>query len=476
MANKKMASLTDQAVSDSTRFFREYTGTSNKWSMSTGTQISTYIKTKINESDYVTVGTGGTYATMELAFAASKFIIRLVSNVTLASNKAISALTIIDLNNYTLTCGVYYFNTTSNMLYIKGNNGTITFEKIATEILFSTSFTNNNLIVEDCNITKIGLFGWISNKGTFRNVYVTNPGGALFGANITPYPFKGILENVTINGTGATALVMITDATVGAVMRGCILSGTFSTTVSIISTYVDITDLYVSSASNITITGYSINGLYKIAGAGTLFLEDCRYLNNVTFTTCKFTSSGTNKMLNCTGGNLTSWASGLCTIIINNCNIGTYSDNVAATFDHVYEIKDCRFSGNVNLVKAGAGSVFSGNKITGTLTTVAAAQYNIMTDNIISSTVAIGHTNCDFSGKIGGTLSITGNYNKITNSIITGATTFSADYCKFSNNECTGAVTLSAGSEYNVITGNTFTGGLTDSSASATNEINNNIG
>jgi len=64
---------------------------------------------------------------------------------------------------------------------------------------------------------------------------------------------------------------------------------------------------------------------------------------------------------------------------------------------------------------------------------------------------------------------------KIKNVVFDSTITIDDDYMKLNDCKVAGVTTLNSGAEYNVLTGNTLTGGTTNNSGNSTNEFNNNI-
>jgi len=78
-------------------------------------------------------------------------------------------------------------------------------------------------------------------------------------------------------------------------------------------------------------------------------------------------------------------------------------------------------------------------------------------------------------GKYTGSLTIANNSVILNAIILTGTLTLSADYCKISKCIISSTLTISAGAEYNNISDNTITGGLTNATPNITNVISRNI-
>ena len=133
---------------------------------------------------------------------------------------------------------------------------------------------------------------------------------------------------------------------------------------------------------------------------------------------------------------------------LQNCTInGTYNLDASYIYSctgnitgltNIKILKNSSFASAV-ISGLGAGCIISNNPLLKNIIILVPNNVNV-TGNTVSETI-----------------SITSDYNKITNNIITGL------------------LTLNSGSENNIIQGNTLTGGLTDSSASATNIIKDNI-
>ena len=106
--------------------------------------------------------------------------------------------------------------------------------------------------------------------------------------------------------------------------------------------------------------------------------------------------------------------------------------------------------------------------------TVIAARF---TDIYFLSAITVGNlaSNQFVLCKLTGAVTITGDKSIFTNCVFDSTVTISSDYCIINNCTIVGLLTLSSGAEYNNISNNTFTAGLTNSSGNTTNIIEDNI-
>jgi hypothetical protein len=129
----------------------------------------------------VTVGTGGDYTTFELALAANKYKLKLVSNITLSANIILPFVNIyLNLNSYTISYEAYNFTVNStNRFYINGDCST------NFTIPFNNAVLNNNLINGNLSVT--------GNNANILNPFITG--------NLTNSGTSIIVSNARVTGT-----------------------------------------------------------------------------------------------------------------------------------------------------------------------------------------------------------------------------------------------------------------------------------
>lgn len=427
----KYSDLSEEAISLTSKFLKQQEATVNGFAYATGLGFKTFLDTYYSK-EFVRVGTvNADYATIQLALAASQYNIQLITDVTETvgwgthTGKVITIIGDVQertINMSVANTGVYNIYANNVKFSITGTN---TIFKNNTSIYIQKGTlqgdSSANVFLSTGCLSANNLTINTGTNGTFTISSLNNINNLVINfqsavQNCLIAVNNGLINYLSITGTGNSALE-----------GGLRLSG------------------------NVTINHFAntSSGTYPLTFAGT----NSKILS----------SSGTGFNIYATAATMTGSFLNKCTIItativdanivFNNCTITTLTPSVLAVFKNFTnntvtnnctlslndnEINGCTFSGN--LIVSGDNNNFSNTRITGTLTINSGADGNIFNNPRVTSTT-----------------SVTGDYNKFVNGVFTGL------------------LTLASGAEYNVISGNTLTGGLTNSSGNTTNEINNNI-
>jgi hypothetical protein len=371
-----------------------------------------------------TIGTGGDYATVYDAFVAGKTKIKLVSNVTETQSPAITGIFYLFGDNYNWTCN--YQMTLTGYLYLQNINiYTNYLGSSVTAFIKNTSVFAEKVLFDFNHVS--GTMWWMDTSiSYFNNCVITFHGQVVRSAKMG----TGSMNNTTLNLT------------------------TNITTSGSVPFYHTFPFIY----SNISIQGTHTAGAAVFnadIGSKVIF-------NNVTVTTANYPHVSVNTIFttlqNCTYLNISILANTVTTIL-NSTSV------INGTFCNGLIIKD---NSTVALATSNAttiGKIYCENS---NLTIYNPSPFAAL---VISDFTCISST-------IGGVALSNSSHSilyKLTKSTITAAINIYTDYCKIDTCKFDLLLTLSSGAEYNVIQGNTLTGGLTDSSGSATNIIKDNI-
>ncbi len=219
-------------------------------------------------SGFVTVGTGGDYATISEAIADSKYTLKLISDVTEVADIIINSRVYINLNNNTLDCVAFRFlgQTEDNILIIK--NGYIIYtQPILARYLFGSSiYTYTKYVEFTINSTQRSGLG----NGHFENGKITLPDTVNTGFGIYGSGFYGVIKNFEIVGTGSCRHAIV-DAKPSSEIENILLSGSFTSTWDAIEIHSgnNIRVNTSSSTPRISIVG-SVFNVQDLAGTPTL--------------------------------------------------------------------------------------------------------------------------------------------------------------------------------------------------------------
>jgi len=453
-------------------------------------------KSSINNFD-ATIGVGGDYITLGdivTAIGIGKRRFKAVGNIASTGGSDITLTTgqsvYIDLGIYTLDMGSFNWTINSGaFIEITGNynntspytnRGKLVFAYSSAKVLLNTTLNNlivSNIYFENNSITSNCA---IALNGIFQNIYTKIPNYENGGFGNYIARFGGSLTYSVINGGGLSCNIPIYSSSI-AILDNLTFTGSFSYAISSDNGY--ISNIYLDCDKFLPYNFKRIENVKKISGiiqyqSG----NDCQIVNSdvdictpkstssyITFIDCNFKSAVSlatytyytrGKFINCifdsTFKNRGYYGGGFL-FNFENC---MFKDNftIEGPEQSIVTASNCEFLANV-LLTGTINSIFDNCRITGTVITSATSTNLTLSNSLLASTFAhVGNNLILYNNRIVGATSINGDKNKITNNTITGATT------------------LSAGSEYNIITGNHFDGGFTNSSGVTNNEINNNIG
>jgi len=431
--------VTGSAVLDDDTF-----ATASATTVATSESIKAYVDSLVYAD--ATVGTGGQYATISAALAASKSRLLVVGNVTESSACAVpsNGLVIYVNKGVNLDMGANQFTFAGNY------NATVIFQAPSSRLTWAfTAATNTRLFATGANtgsiVTILGP-GTLDNNSTQSGCYVQDVSSIAVYENVWYEPpnvancgiylgnSQSRATNIWITAPGTTATdVFRTDAGIGRNIR---LSGTFT----------NANDAVTVGGDAGVIDGITNNGNAKIAISGGKLLnvaQDGGTLN------IDVDSSDQSQIVNLfhTAGTL-AIASGSNDNRFVNCEIAAISFGATSA---IGQFTNCEIGGTITV--ASSGSQFTATAFSGA--TTFSGDGNIANGCTFSSTLTIsdGSDGNIINGIFNGNVSITGDQNRISGRLGTSVT-----------------CTLNSGAEYNNIDV-TIDQAVTDSSGNATNAI-----
>jgi len=370
---------------------------------------------------YVTVGTGGDYATVRQAYQAGKKNIKIISNVVESGNtNVIDFISIFSEGNYTIVFGTYILASNANsIVYLRDINCTIGETPLSNYWLTGKSILSNVTLTYNGKYYKINTTSAIWNNVTV-NLYNNNTSG-----NNQTY-IDGIFNKCNFVGGGTDTRGYIYAST-KAIMNYCTFSGTYkapdtgnywsglktlsgSTTLCLNNCTNSATNFYISNSGN-CILNYCTNQFnfhsstkYPVVyGSSVKFYLDWVYGYSGSTLTAFNSIIEFSNLLNgsstCNVGNIDIYG---CTFTFNKSSVSE------TTFGNL------KFS-NCNLTY----SYFLSNN----RTTVKITSLKIINSTLLDAASIITNSTLIFDCVINSTLTITGDYITVTKSKVIGVFT-----------------------------------------------------
>lgn len=293
----------------------------------------------INTNPFITnIGDTEEYTTIAEAFTASKYNLRLMSDVSMTQHETLIAKVKIDLNGFLLTAGPYRFTLSTFDLEII--NGDITYAGATLPFLVDTTKYNSRLINVDWTNISTNQVG-LSYSGAYYNCHITTSAtqdsgfGKFGGAPFTP--FSGIIRNCKITGgVGAYPITCDEEADiVGLELFGAqtaiIVHNAHNVYIDAAATgrgaYHNCYNVMQKAGSAHTVLGGSITGGVIRAVDFVTFGVVGSYFSNVQFFAGAVTISKAEfGFLNCTLSS--SIAVNAADVALNNCKVGTTTETI----------------------------------------------------------------------------------------------------------------------------------------------------
>lgn len=364
-----------------------------------------------------TVGDGGTFTDIADAQTAGQYNLIAVGNITVSGNTTISNKISIDLCNYEINFGDYYYIISDTVGGLKIENGTIKYTSTTAKNVIRPIVSNlmtcvneqlicNNITITNLSAVNTALFAGF---GIYNDIIYNLPNktAGAFGYNTgASIGFIGIVNRIKFNGGGVTC-------------GGNTYVGIYRD-VNIIGTYSNSNDFFFINATNIT-----NNSTSNVAiNINTDITANNGYISNIIDFVGKLTmvirDNGRLYSANCKTIVLGVYNTYTPIVLVDVRVTDAYTYTNASVLQRVV-MDNCQFIGaltlasnNMVVTKLVAKSTFtlSGN--------------NNEIDGIFTGNVTISGNNNVFKGQCAGTLTISGDRNTISDSSVTGDFTIAA--------------------------------------------------